>query len=187
MSLKYNHVPNVSQLVPALGGSCETNEDCASVNNSACLNDTCECGSGFVSDSKKEACLPGTLNYRTCLPRRLWLSLLYKQISLNFAHFSLDFVSCIAVMIEMFWNDHTTENVSNSQEQFAGCSLYVHKIEALLIEIVCTSYFYNIIYILHQKLGAISLNKMCQSLEISIFVSSKINIIIICRLWTKFM
>jgi hypothetical protein len=87
MSLKYNHVPNVSQLIPVLGGTCVTSADCTSVNSTCNSDSTCECESGFVADSKNTTCLPGTLNYRTCLPHRVWLSLLYKQISRNSSHF----------------------------------------------------------------------------------------------------
>jgi len=87
MSLQYSHVPNVSELVPVLGGSCNMTETCTSIANSTCQNDSCVCVSGYVADSSKKACLPGTLNYRTCLPHRVWLNVFYKQTSHNFAHF----------------------------------------------------------------------------------------------------
>lgn len=96
MSLKYSQVPNVSQLLPVLDGSCNTIEDCASITNSICNNNsTCVCDSNFVADSTNKKCLPGTLNYRTCLPHRIWLHVFYKQTSHNFAHFpEFCFVYC---------------------------------------------------------------------------------------------
>jgi len=60
MSLKYIHVPNVSQLFSVPGASCNVNGDCASINNSTCNNSTCVCVSGFVANSTKKTCLPGT-------------------------------------------------------------------------------------------------------------------------------
>jgi hypothetical protein len=87
MSLKFSHVPNVSQLIPVLGGSCEKTEDCESIANSTCNSNSCVCGPGFVADSANKTCLQGTLNYRTCLPHRVWLHVFYEQTSRNFAHF----------------------------------------------------------------------------------------------------
>jgi len=95
MSLQYNHVPNVSQFVPVLGGSCDMPANCSSIINSMCQNFSCVCVSDFVAHSSNKACLPGTLNYQTCLPHRVWLNVFYKQTSRNFAHFpEFCFVYC---------------------------------------------------------------------------------------------
>jgi hypothetical protein len=88
MSLKDSHMPNVSLLAPVLDGSCDITGNCTTIANSRCKdNSTCECVPGFVADSTNKKCLPGTLNYRTCLPHRVWLLLFYKETSRNFAHF----------------------------------------------------------------------------------------------------
>jgi len=79
-------MPNVSQLVPVLGGSCNTTDGCAPIPNSTC-NSTCVCEQDFVEGTTNKTCLPGTLTYRMCWPRRVWLHVLYKKTSRNFAHF----------------------------------------------------------------------------------------------------
>jgi len=95
MSLQYSHVPNVSQFVPAIGDSCNINDNCESITNSKCENDKCVCESDYVADSSSKKCLPGTLNYQICLPHGIWLNLFHKQTSRNFAHFhEFCFVYC---------------------------------------------------------------------------------------------
>jgi hypothetical protein len=86
MSLKYNYVPNVSQLIPVLGDSCDKDKGCPSIANSTC-NSTCVCMPGFVADSTKEKCLPGTLQIIECVYHSVRLHVIYKQTSRNFAHF----------------------------------------------------------------------------------------------------
>jgi hypothetical protein len=70
-------MPNVSQLVPVIGGSCSTAEDCARIDNSMCKSDsTCVCAEGFVEDTTNKTCLPGTLTLILLMWRIGWANII---------------------------------------------------------------------------------------------------------------